>query len=185
MKEKSEIVIPLVIPQQLPKFRFSCYFNTTCLLCTVFYFLNICPPFKHIMAGMICSDNTWKHRIDNLQFFLAFLHTLDPSNICRSTSFFSGSRSFASTILWSSIYYTHFGIIQSTSDLYCPLLSSYQPYQTTKSKGEHHCFYDHHPEWYLTWLSNTPCCGWYLLKHKKRVLLVGEIQEETVGHEIH
>ena len=30
------------------------------------YFLSIFPPFKQIMAGMLWSNNTWQHRIDNL-----------------------------------------------------------------------------------------------------------------------
>ena len=49
------------------------------------------------MAGMLCYNNTWQHRIENLQYFVAFLFTLAPSKICRYTSFFFGSRSF----IWS------------------------------------------------------------------------------------
>ena len=46
--------------------------------------------------------------------------------------------------LWSSIYYTNFLRIHSTSALYSPVLPSYQSYQTPKSKGENHCFDYHH-----------------------------------------
>ena len=65
--------------------------------------------------------------------------------------------------LLSSIYYTHFRRIHSTSALYSPLIPSYQHCHTPKSKGEDHWFSDHHLEWHLTLLLDPPCCSLYLL----------------------
>ena len=111
--------------------------------------------------------------------------TLGESHICIGKWCGHLICSVESILLRSSIYYTHFRRIHSTSTLYYPLIPSCQPYHPPKSKVEHHCFDDHHLEWYLTWLSDPPCFSWYLLKHKKRIILVGEIQEETADHDIH
>ena len=76
---------------------------------------------------MSCSNNIWQHRLDNIQYFWAFLHTLDPSNICRSTSLFSGSRLFIgskklsatnlASFLWSPVMWPvspkYFGLHRS------------------------------------------------------------------------
>ena len=68
------------------------------------------------------------------------------SRLCIGKCFSHLIWSGASMLLQSSIYYTHFRIIHSTSAIYHPLLPSYQPYHTPKSKREHHWFDDHHLE---------------------------------------
>ena len=60
----------------IPQISVSHYFNTPYLLCKVFYFLNRCPPFKHIMSVILCYNNTLQHSIYNLQYFLSlYTHT--------------------------------------------------------------------------------------------------------------